>query len=399
MTEQIWLIDELAALNRYACLLLNLDYPLEGYSDNEFKNGVENAACMLKKDWGAAVLSALPDFILKRYLALHLKGICILSDTLNSKITSPNDYFPNKLAPLLQDALLGLIEHQQNYYSSFFNNAECPPVISSSRMWAIIISKLETLEGLVIESPINGWLRQCLQDCFNQIRSHENGVDLTYRVYAYLEQLISGLHQILITHHSEVLDNIISDFFMTCNYNHLSYFNFRKKVISKQLEDLDFYEQLEFLNEQHNLLIMCQLPARFDIQWPDINLMVAAFIEQKIEKIKEGIKHDQIPTANDSLKLFLNLSVAELACLIRLFLDERKFNSQNLTAIFKFAVTHFSSKKQGNISMGSLSKEYYSVSQKTAAVVKDLLSKMVLRINKTYFPIMAVISVALLVYS
>jgi hypothetical protein len=92
-----------------------------------------------------------------------------------------------------------------------------------------------------------------------------------------------------------------------------------------------------------------------------------------------------------SEKQILNLSVAQIACFIKLFYDEGIFINASITDILKFVVVHYRSKRQQQISYGSLSKEYYSISQVTAAVLKDYLSRMIAKINKHYFPVVAVI--------
>jgi hypothetical protein len=94
-------------------------------------------------------------------------------------------------------------------------------------------------------------------------------------------------------------------------------------------------------------------------------------------------------------KLHLGMSVAHLGCLLRLFFEQKIFATTSLHDIFKFAAAHLQTVRQDSISPGSLSKEYYSVSQKTAAVVRDMLQQMLLRVNRKYFPVMAVISVML----
>jgi hypothetical protein len=54
--------------------------------------------------------------------------------------------------------------------------------------------------------------------------------------------------------------------------------------------------------------------------------------------------------------------------------------------VFKFFSRNFETKRQKSVSAGSLSKEYYSTSQVTAAVVRDMLQKMIARIDRNFFP-------------
>ena len=118
--------------------------------------------------------------------------------------------------------------------------------------------------------------------------------------------------------------------------------------------------------------------------------MLCGWLAEEINCIEKSMmeNHDLFQPPNE--KLSLNLSVAHLACLTRLFFEENLFNNARLTGIFKFIACHYSTKRQTDISTGSLSKEYYSTSQVTAAVVRGILLKMVARINRNFFPVLAV---------
>jgi len=51
----------------------------------------------------------------------------------------------------------------------------------------------------------------------------------------------------------------------------------------------------------------------------------------------------------------------------------------------RFFTRHFTSKKQGRISIKSFNHAFYSKDQVTAAIVLDYLQKMVTYVNKVYF--------------
>jgi len=97
-------------------------------------------------------------------------------------------------------------------------------------------------------------------------------------------------------------------------------------------------------------------------------------------------------------KIPLEMSVAHLSCLIRLLYEESVFATQNLQSIFKCFAGYFQSKRQAVISAGSLSKEFYSIDQHTAARVRDLLQRMVLRINRDFFPMAVAVNATILSY-
>ncbi|MXV16075.1 hypothetical protein [Hufsiella ginkgonis] len=85
-------------------------------------------------------------------------------------------------------------------------------------------------------------------------------------------------------------------------------------------------------------------------------------------------------------KLALNFSVAQLALFVKLQADEGLFRACSVTQLLKFTVRNYRSKRQDDFSYRTLSKEYYGANQVTAAVVRDLLVRMVARIDRNFFP-------------
>lgn len=85
-------------------------------------------------------------------------------------------------------------------------------------------------------------------------------------------------------------------------------------------------------------------------------------------------------------KLAVDLSVAQLACLLRLLYDEGVYPATGISELLRFTAAHHQSKRREQISAGSLNKEYYGTTQVTAATCRDLLERLIKRLNKHFFP-------------
>jgi hypothetical protein len=99
-----------------------------------------------------------------------------------------------------------------------------------------------------------------------------------------------------------------------------------------------------------------------------------------------------------NFKLTLQLSVAQLACIIKLFYRAGIYGDTPLTDIFKFTAQHFCTKRQPAMSWQSLSKEYYGLDLVNAGRVRILLKQMITYINEHFFPVMAAIGVVIGAY-
>jgi hypothetical protein len=123
--------------------------------------------------------------------------------------------------------------------------------------------------------------------------------------------------------------------------------------------------------------------------------MLEKWLIEEIEKVaNHALKTWPVSGDHPVKKIALNLSVAQIACIIRLLCLCRVIGDPSLTDIFKFVSTHFSSKKQGQISEESLSNQYYAVSQSTARKVLEIIQQLLDKLKDGFFPLLAAISTA-----
>lgn len=84
-------------------------------------------------------------------------------------------------------------------------------------------------------------------------------------------------------------------------------------------------------------------------------------------------------------KILVNLSVAQLGCMLKLAYDAGIFPNISVAELIRGTVLYCRTKKQLHISAKGLSKEYYSITQVTAATCRELLEQLIKRIDKIYF--------------
>ena len=109
------------------------------------------------------------------------------------------------------------------------------------------------------------------------------------------------------------------------------------------------------------------------------NDRIRAFLDEAIAEINSPKRE---PSDEPVFKISTDLSVAHLACLLRLLHEEKIWMHQNQTALLDFFATHFSTRRQEDISAASLRAKYYNIERSTSEVVKDLLINMLNRLKK-----------------
>jgi hypothetical protein len=75
-------------------------------------------------------------------------------------------------------------------------------------------------------------------------------------------------------------------------------------------------------------------------------------------------------------KIETGLSVTQIACFVRLFMDCGVFKNTNVREILTFLAEHIRSKRQENISAESLRLKYYNIEESTRGEVRKVLSQM-----------------------
>jgi len=343
----------------------------------------------IHKAWEEAVFSNSSENSLVRYFNYHLDRIISISANLSG--------LPDSTKFLVQqNELLELIDHLRKYYSSYFNENALAPIRFHQRL----VSQLSEIMCLVVHGvqrgKLNPGLKTCLLKWFDDISENIGTEKYAFRSLFYFESIVNQIA--LIDFHSGDAENLLISILTRSNYNSLSFFVFRQDTIRSssgqfhtQEEKLDYFrrQKAETLSSPEVKNIA------YDPSLPTIKTMLGDWLMEEILLAEKSLCKGRDVVVP---KIPLEMSVAHLSCLIRLLYEESVFATQNLQFIFKCFAGHYQSKRQAVISPGSLSKEFYSIDQHTAARVRDLLQRMVQRINRNFFPMAVAINAIVLSY-
>jgi hypothetical protein len=298
--------------------------------------------------WQQAAFSDAHDHSLQRYFSHQLHGVARLAAS----------------GRLAAGASLALTDYLLACYPGIPAELSAPAFYRCHRVRQLEpeISALESRLAAVNEfSPLLLY--------FGEMRA---GATFTYGALFYFEQLVASLSDLPIA--------ALPDLLIQLNFNNLAYFASIVKTFETRLRQPNLPMGIIWLRREKARIAAIPENARlvYHPDWPSLKTMLLAWLDEQIEL--EPVMPAPVP------KLALNLSVAQLACLLRLAYDEGLFKETNLTAILHFFTDHFAAKKQHTISPGGLSKEYYGSGQVTAAVLRDKLQKMIARLNRNFFP-------------
>jgi hypothetical protein len=340
---------------------------------------LEKSCSKARDDWALLIFIDIPDLCLKRYFSYQLVLI-------NESLTQLKEAISAEFRQSLEKMLIDQTEHLFRYFVKFVDvSLSVAPAYREFKQRSLTIMLDETICLIKVSR-----LKQQLADCILQYLSIEPLLLITYEQIVYYQLFIETINAAL---QRNVVDItfILTEQLTRINFNSLRFFAYYQKQFLDSMEEMALTEKLDFLQKRLSMLPLEKqngIPV-YDSAWPSLAQMLKVWIQEEIISIQQTIKQQDIQ------KLPLNLSVAQLACFLRIFNDEAIFGQSNLTELFKFIVSHYKTKRQSLISLGSLSKEFYSINQVTAAVTRDYLQKMIARINKSYFPVWAVVGVLL----
>ncbi|QNN42963.1 hypothetical protein [Pedobacter roseus] len=339
--------------------------------------------------WKMIAFSEISDKSLRRYFYYQLEGILKISDTLFNMADI-------ELSKKTSGHIIFLLDHLKQYFPGYFNNDAMAPIAYHQRSVEKWSTDFQLLKSKLKKAQISSELKTSACKWIEELNEINYSRRYSFREISYSKYIIEQM--LLIDTFSDKADNNLISFLTSANFNHLAFLVYRQNKIRKELEAfISCEDKINYLANQKAIVLSFpeMKNLAFNTSWPSIKSMLADWLKEEIllaEKSLPKISDVVVP------KIPLELSVAHLSCLIRLLFEESVFATQNLQSIFKCFAGYFQSKRQAVISPGSLSKEFYSIDQHTAARVRDLLQRMVQRINRNFFPMAVAINATILSY-
>ena len=336
----------------------------------------------LKKKWTATLFSTAKEYALKRYVHYHQENIIRLCDTVYIRLeeqTGLESGFTNVQFTLLQ-ILLELNEFLFYNFNGYYNLHSKLPDATLAAALAELRAEGKLLISALEERDLDNELKDCI---VAYIYTITEGNRLTYRMQQYFKQVTAAVYLILIPSGGRDLEAQLSDALFYLNFNEYHFCAWLMNNIRKRKALTLPAGRLAML--QTELMMRKALPVSlvsgYEANIPPINLLIENWLREEIRQAET----DQPAPAPRDKKLPLTLSVAHLSLFIRLLYEEGFFAVNNVAEIMRFFSRYFHSKRQAEMSAKSMRKAFYTTDQFTAAVVRDLLSRMLQRLNQLFF--------------
>lgn len=343
--------------------------------------GVSRAALELHGDIEQKLLSGAPARSLHRYLCFVLRGL----NELGFSAGRGGQPFPDPLAQVLRQ-VADLVGDGLD--------GDFPALVAYPDYCSWVIRQSDTARNnmtMALQVPgILPDLRDCLTGYLDIFRPGQ-AVALRFGDLFYFRELLKAFTPFCDVPPDQ-REGFLARELRRLNFNHLGFLQYLQTGERCRLAALQPAEQLKALRTLRQPTGPKAITWCYDPAWPSLACMLQSWREELIGELAGKAQPAAAPTEKPVItKLPLNTSVTHLACLLRLLHDEGLL-ALPLAELFKLVPQHFSTKRQAQISPGSLSKEFYTTNQFTAARTRDMLLRLAGRVTARYFPVWLAIS-------
>lgn len=344
--------------------------PTATASSPDFAAQLEQAFRQLREQLTKHLFGGTKEIALVRYVQFHQAGIIALADEFDARLEQRANNLPDLKA--VQNEFLrhtdGLLNFLKISFYKFFDHDHPVPLREARTQLAVLQKQVDQLVQRLLAQRIEPSLTAVVQTALQGKLDTLVKVGLSNRQLQYLDDLLRLINETLDSGSADTLS--LTELLYRQNFNSNNFISWLSQYleISKSGSLLTAYVDLSNQFEPKALSIP--------------------------ETMRQGPGQPKTsPTAapeNTALKpglhMPLNLSVPQFALFIRLCYLENCFHLHNISDIMRFFALNFETKKQLHISVKSFSRAFYRADQATAAVVRDLLNRMIGLIDKLYFP-------------
>lgn len=322
-----------------------------------------------------AVLSSIS---LECQIQLYFQSYQIqLIELLNNLFTASleNPTKKSEAANVLYQFIENLLTSLQVNYPQFFNEDVLIPVPLAQNTIRNLNQTLAQLKEKKKQIPES--LYQVVAEPI--IQYEQSPFSITYQRHNYLRRYISELEK----EHQKNEDRAeqIMTTFLLINYNTLSAFQYWTTYLKNEINQLETQKE-KIAHLSFRLKGINQLPnlqdVVFDPNIKSLKKMVTQWIKEEkthLESFPESVDIEKERTT-PTLKLEFNLSVPQLAFLIRLLVETGIIKSVSDRQLLSFFAQNVSTKKASNISFESLRIAYYKTESSVIESLKALVIKM-----------------------
>lgn len=329
---------------------------------------------------------------LERYIQYHQQALVRLMDSVIRYENAASEFIEKNLYHGYYLGLEELLSFVERHFTKYFDqDAKAPEsYIAIARKDASI--NLKKLQKGLFRKNADSRIIELMLYVLRKIRDDSSRHNTTYRKVIYAKEVQKELFRLLDSPESnQDINEEIRLIIYYLNYNSIRCFTYHAHYISSMLElaetRAEKIEKLSFLLKSINQA-QVKPGIGYNLHAPSISSQLNGYIVEEIDHLERLQQLTSNPTSRSletllgSYKIQFEMSVAQIAYLVKLFIEIRIMVTNNVTGLLRFLSKFLVSKRTESFTYDSFRTKFYNVESSTKQSVKIILLKMVDHINK-----------------
>lgn len=360
-------------------------------------NALSEEVERIKKKFVHEVFAFGDERHLERYIQFHQQELIRITDELSTRkaefigpestVTSDSFKLVHQAYQSVEELLVFIERHFTKYFDQDTKAPESYIVLTGSdvvRNFGSFQDQLGRLDGdaNLIElalAPLKNFIENV------------PGNQITYRWIIYIKEVQKELRTVISSGKTgEDLNEDLRLVLMYLNYNSVKYFRYYTNHISGLLTDIDSSPgRIERLSYVLKMINQSQVKpgVGYNRTMRTLKEQISDWVNEEIiylERIHRlNTKHSKADsTMDEGFKVRTEMPVAQLAYLLRIFVEMKIIQNQNVSELIRFFSRFFLSKRMESISYESFRVRYYNTEDSTKRNIRNMLLSMVDYINK-----------------
>jgi hypothetical protein len=367
---------------------------IAAHQTDAVKKALREEAERIKKKFVYEIFGFEDERHLERYIQIHQQELIRLTDLLASRVKKLNPESESDFTDLYQFAgsmLEGLLEFIERHFTKYFDQDTKAPESYIILAGSDVVKGFGDLQDQLKQLEADSYLIELALHPLKKFIENIPSGQISYRKIIYVKEVHKELSRVIQAgKRNDEVNEDVRLVLLYLNFNTIKYFRYYTNYVNALLREIDSasgrIEKLSYLLKTIN-----QTQVKPEVGY---NRAIRTLKDQLVDWISEEIfyleKMYQINEKNlsvagaltDDFKLRTEMSVSQLAYLLKVFIETKIIHNKNVSELIRFFSRFFQTKRLENISYESFRVRYYNTEDSTKRSVRNILLLMVDHINK-----------------
>lgn len=328
----------------------------------------------------------------KRYLRQHRMGVITLMNNLEARFAASGDsMYSAPQRDLFEKVYDGIARLKTGIDTAFTHASDIDMIIpvrefehelktinENVKLFHELMSirNLDDAWRRVLNEPVTYFDRACKTKC------------ITRRIIVFMDRYLLEFMNVIDENNNGSNQNMrFVDFVIDVNLNTTASLYSAIEVIRKNEKEMDSTQgRIEYL-----LTLAKRINAKavrsdvsFNVSMPPLGDQILEWLERELFYLREkiNIKSERKVSESGDFSLLINLSVSQLACLVRGLIDAKIIMNNNISEVIRFLSQFVKTKRAEQISAESFRIKYYNIEESTRTTVDETLRKIIQTLRK-----------------